>query len=51
VCTRVVYLGTGERIVTGLKRLNLAEGEKTVFAGDASGQFEPAQPFTFLGVS
>ncbi|RDH77581.1 linear amide C-N hydrolase [Mycolicibacterium moriokaense] len=32
------------------KRLLLGEGEKTVYAGDASGQFETAEPFTFLGV-
>ncbi|WP_159234644.1 linear amide C-N hydrolase [Mycolicibacterium vanbaalenii] len=29
-------------------RLILGEGEKTIYAGDASGQFEPAEPFTFL---
>lgn len=31
-------------------RLPLGEGEKTVYAGDASGSFEPAEPFTFLGL-
>ncbi|MEE6168867.1 MULTISPECIES: linear amide C-N hydrolase [unclassified Mycolicibacterium] len=31
-------------------RLDLGEGEKTVYAGDASSQFEPAQPFTFMTV-
>ena len=31
-------------------RLPLGEGEKTVYAGDASGRFEPAEPFTFLGL-
>ena len=29
-------------------RLILGEGEKTIYAGDASGQFEPAEPFRFL---
>lgn len=32
------------------KRLSLGEGEKTVYAGDASAQFTDAEPFTFLGV-
>lgn len=31
-------------------RLNLGEGEKTVYAGDASAQFQPAEPFTFMAV-
>ncbi len=31
-------------------RLPLGEGEKTVYAGDASAGFEPAEPFTFLGL-
>lgn len=31
------------------RRLNLGEGEKTIYAGDASEQFEQAEPFTFLG--
>jgi choloylglycine hydrolase len=31
-------------------RLDLGEGEKTVYAGDASSQFRPAQPFTFMTV-
>lgn len=31
-------------------RLSLGEGETTVYAGDASAKFEPAQPFTFLAV-
>lgn len=31
-------------------RLPLGEGEKTIYAGDASGRFAPADPFTFLGV-
>ncbi|WP_123027780.1 linear amide C-N hydrolase [Mycolicibacterium stellerae] len=30
------------------KRLILGEGEKTIYAGDASAQFEPAEPFAFL---
>ena len=33
------------------KRLNLGEGETTVYAGDASAQFEQAEPFTFLGAT
>lgn len=33
------------------KRLNLGKGEKTVYAGDASAQFEEAEPFTFLGAT
>ena len=32
------------------RRLSLGEGEKTVYAGDASAQFTEAEPFTFLGV-
>ena len=32
------------------KRLSLGEGEKTVYAGDASAQFTDAEPFTFLGL-
>lgn len=32
-----------------VKRLNLGDGEKTIYAGDASAQFEQAEPFTFLG--
>lgn len=32
------------------KRLSLGEGEKTVYAGDASAQFADAEPFAFLGV-
>ncbi|MCV7280923.1 linear amide C-N hydrolase [Mycolicibacterium flavescens] len=31
-------------------RLSLGEGEKTIYAGDASARFEPADPFPFLGV-
>ena len=31
-------------------RLNLGEGEKAIYAGDASAQFVQAEPFTFLGV-
>ena len=31
------------------KRLTLGEGEKTVYAGDASAQFENTEPFAFLG--
>ena len=34
---------------TQTKRLTLGEGEKTVYAGDASAQFESAEPFAFLG--
>ncbi len=30
------------------RRLSLGEGEKTVYAGDASGQFEVAEPFAFM---
>ncbi|MGV0644722.1 linear amide C-N hydrolase [Mycolicibacterium sp. XJ2546] len=33
------------------KRLNLGDGEKTVYAGDASARFEPAEPFAFLSVA
>lgn len=33
------------------KRLNLGDGEKTVYAGDASAKFEPAEPFAFLSVA
>ncbi|MGV0835722.1 linear amide C-N hydrolase [Mycolicibacterium thermoresistibile] len=33
-----------------VRRLNLGEGEKTVYAGDAGAEFEPATPFTFLSV-
>lgn len=29
-------------------RLSLGQGEKTVYAGDASAKFEPAEPFAFL---
>ncbi|MGV0790536.1 linear amide C-N hydrolase [Mycolicibacterium sp. XJ1819] len=32
-------------------RLPLGEGEKTIYAGDASGSFEKAEPFPFLGVT
>ncbi len=32
------------------KRLRLGEGEKTVYAGDASAQFEQAEPFAFMAV-
>jgi choloylglycine hydrolase len=32
-------------------QLPLGEGEKTVYAGDASDRFKPADPFTFLGLS
>ncbi|SEH59723.1 choloylglycine hydrolase [Mycolicibacterium rutilum] len=32
------------------KRLPLGEGEKTIYAGDASARFEQADPFAFLGV-
>ena len=31
-------------------RLPLGEGEKTIYAGDASSMFERAEPFAFLGV-
>ena len=31
-------------------QLPLGEGEKTVYAGDASGSFAPTEPFTFLGL-
>ncbi|KUH96008.1 linear amide C-N hydrolase [Mycobacterium sp. IS-1556] len=31
-------------------RLNLGEGERTIYAGDASSEFEQADPFPFLGV-
>ncbi|OBG18564.1 choloylglycine hydrolase [Mycolicibacterium celeriflavum] len=31
-------------------RLNLGEGERTIYAGDASAEFKPADPFPFLGV-
>lgn len=33
------------------KRLNLGDGEKTVYAGDASAKFETAEPFAFLSVA
>ncbi|BBY81515.1 linear amide C-N hydrolase [Mycolicibacterium pulveris] len=33
------------------QRLNLGDGEKTVYAGDASAKFEPAEPFAFLSVA
>ncbi|RWA17686.1 choloylglycine hydrolase [Mycolicibacterium elephantis DSM 44368] len=33
------------------KRLNLGDGEKTVYAGDASAKFEAAEPFAFLSVA
>lgn len=33
-----------------VRRLSLGEGEKTIYAGDASARFEPADPFTFLSV-
>ncbi|MGV0851383.1 linear amide C-N hydrolase [Mycolicibacterium phlei] len=32
------------------RRLTLGEGEKAIFAGDTSSQFEQAEPFTFLGL-
>jgi penicillin V acylase-like amidase (Ntn superfamily) len=32
------------------KRLTLGEGEAKVYAGDASGQFEKAEPFAFMAV-
>lgn len=32
-------------------RLQLGEGEKTIYAGDASSAFERAEPFTFLSVA
>ena len=32
-------------------RLPLGEGEKTIYAGDASASFEEADPFPFLGVA
>lgn len=32
------------------RRLSLGEGEKTIYAGDASSEFEQATPFAFLGV-
>lgn len=32
-------------------RLPLGEGEKTIYAGDASAEFEEADPFPFLGVA
>lgn len=32
------------------RRLELGEGEKTIFAGDTSAQFQPAEPFAFLAV-
>ncbi|WP_422744103.1 linear amide C-N hydrolase [Mycobacterium sp. WMMD1722] len=32
------------------RTLALGEGEKTIYAGDASPHFAPAEPFTFLGV-
>ncbi len=35
---------------TRSSRLNLGEGEKTGYAGDASGSFEQAAPFEFLAV-
>lgn len=31
-------------------RLDLGEGEKSVYAGEASAEFKPATPFTFLAV-
>lgn len=31
-------------------RLSLGEGEKTIYAGDASGEFKQATPFAFRGV-
>jgi choloylglycine hydrolase len=34
-----------------VRRLDLGEGEKTIYSGDASGNFQPAEPFTFLAVS
>ena len=33
-----------------VRKLELGEGEKTVYAGEASSKFEPAEPFTFLAV-
>lgn len=33
------------------KRLDLGDGEKTVYAGDASAKFEQAEPFAFLSVA
>lgn len=32
------------------RRLALGDGEKTVYAGDASARFEKAEPFAFLGI-
>ena len=32
------------------KRLDLGEGEKNIYAGDASAQFQPAEPFTFMAM-
>lgn len=32
-------------------RLELGEGQKTVYTGETSAQFEQAEPFTFLGVA
>lgn len=34
-----------------VQMLSLGEGEKTIYAGDVSSKFTPAEPFTFLGVS
>jgi penicillin V acylase-like amidase (Ntn superfamily) len=34
----------------GTRKLSLGEGEKTVYAGDASSHFEAATPFDFLAV-
>lgn len=33
------------------KKLNLGEGERTIYAGDASEQFEVAEPFAFMAVA
>ncbi|MDG4665144.1 linear amide C-N hydrolase [Mycobacterium sp. 236(2023)] len=32
-------------------KLDLGEGQKTVYTGETSGQFEKADPFTFLGIT
>lgn len=39
-------LGEGSPV----RKLPLGEGEKTVYAGDASGSFEEAEPFEFMSV-
>ena len=33
-----------------VRRLELGDGERNVYAGEASSKFEPAEPFTFLAV-